>query len=106
MLVDEKGLGNHEESGYGNLQTQKDSLVRGRISDSLLMLWGMWWDELFQGLSNFWPFLDFQYGSIIKKQPGWKEWNLAICSSMDEPEVIMLNKSARKTQIPYDHTYM
>ena len=41
MLVDEKGLGNHEESGYGNLQTQKDSLVRGRISDSLLMLWGM-----------------------------------------------------------------
>ena len=105
-MLDKKGLGNHEESGYGNLQTKEDSLVRSRVPASLLMLWGMRWNELFQGLSNLWPFLDFQYGNVIKMQPGWEEWNLAICCSMDEPEGIMLNKSGRKAQIPYDYTYM
>ena len=40
-MLDKKGLGNHEESGYGNLQTKEDSLVRSRVPASLLMLWGM-----------------------------------------------------------------
>ena len=36
-----------------------------------------------------------------------KEWNNAICSNMDDPEIIILrNKLERERQIPYDITYV